>query len=102
MNIKPDTNFSADIEDIIDRSNIEYLIFLENNNDIDDIEELSDILNSNNIDELSIEFIVNNKPRADKDEWISAMADWSIIDGKTITVILHSINLENVDCKASM
>ena len=35
MNIKPDTNFSADIEDIIDRSNIEYLIFLENNNDID-------------------------------------------------------------------
>jgi hypothetical protein len=94
MNIKPDINFSKDIEEIIDRSNIEYLLFLEDNDDVDNIEELSDILNSNNIEELSIEFIVNDKPRDDKNEWISAMADWSLVDGKTITVILHSKNLE--------
>jgi len=94
MNIKPDINFSKDIEEIIDRSNIEYLLFLEDNDDVDNIDELADILNSNNVEELSIEFIVNDKPRDDKNEWISAMADWSIVEGKTITVILHSKNLE--------
>jgi len=96
MNINPDSNLIADIEEIIDQSNIEYSMFLEDNNDVDDIEELVDILNYNNIDELSIDFIVNHAPRADKNEWISAMADWSTTDGKIITVILHSKNLENM------
>ena len=95
MNIKPDSNFIDAIEDIIDNTNTEYQTFLDNNDNVDDIEELADILNYHNVDEFPIDFIVNNKPRADKNEWVSAMADWSLVEGKTITVILHSKNLEN-------
>jgi hypothetical protein len=95
MNINPDSNFIADIEDIIDGANIEYQTFLDDNDNVDDITELADILNYHNVDELPIEFWVNDKPRHDPNEWVSAMADWSLVEGKTITVILHSTNLAN-------
>jgi len=95
MIIQPDYSMISDISFLINASNDEYMSFLSANEDMDDIGELADILNSNNIDDLPIEFIVNHLPRPDENEWISAMADWSLEDGKSITVILHSKNLEN-------
>lgn len=94
--IQPDNNFINQVEEIIDDSVDEYVEFLQDNNDKDDIDELVEILNSNNVDELPIEFDVNHSPRKDPDEWISAAADWSPTEGKSMSIVLHAKNLEGV------
>ena len=94
--VEPDQDFLAQLEEIVDESIAEYQEFLEENNDVDDIDELEAILNSNNVDELPIEFITDHAPRKDPNEWISAVADWDEKEGKTITIYLHAKNLEKV------
>ena len=94
--VKPDEDFLSQVEEIIDDSLEEYQEFLDNNGDVDDINELEEILNSNNYDELPIEFITDDTPRKDPDEWISAAADWTPDEGKHVRVFLHSQNLEGV------
>lgn len=94
--VKPDEDFLSQVEGIIDDSLEEYQEFLDGNGDVDDINELEEILNSNNYDELPIEFIADDQPRNDPDEWVSAVADWTPDEGKSIRVFLHSKNLEGV------
>lgn len=92
--VEPDQDFLYQLEEIIDDSIEEYQEFLEENNDVDDIDELEAILNSNNVDELPIEFITDHGKRKDPNEWISAVADWTEKEGKFVTVYLHATNLE--------
>jgi len=94
--VKPDQDFLAQIEQIVDDSLEEYQEFLDGNGDVDDIDELEEILNSNNYDELPIEFIADDSPRKDPDEWVSAAADWTPDEGKSVRVFLWSKNLEGV------
>jgi len=94
--IEPDRDFMDQVEEILNDSIAEYVEFLQDNNDKDDIDELAEILNSNNVDELPIEFDVNHAPRKDPDEWLSAAADWSPTEGKSMSIVLHAKNLEGV------
>lgn len=91
--VEPDQDFLYQLEEIIDDSIEEYQEFLEENNDVDDIDELEVILNSNNVDDLPIEFITDHSTRKDPNEWISAVADWTEKEGKFVTVYLHAKNL---------
>ena len=92
--ISPDNDFLGQVEEIIDDSLTEYQEFLKQNNDVDDIDELEEILNSNNYDDLPIDFITDHNPRKDPNEWISAAADWTPDEGKSVRVFLHAKNLE--------
>lgn len=93
-NLQPDQAFLDQVEVIIDDSIEEYQEFLNSNDDKDDIDELEEILNTNNIDDLPIDFIASHHPRKDPDEWLSAAADWSPTEGKSVRVILHAANLK--------
>ena len=95
-NIQPDHDFMSQVEVIIDDSIEEYQEFLNDNNDKDDIDELEEILNANNFDDLPIDFVTSHEPRKDPDEWISAAADWTPDEGKSVTVYLHAKNMERV------
>lgn len=92
--IEPDYDFLSQVEEIVDNSLDEYQDYLDDNDDIDDINELEEILNSNNDEELPIEFIADDQPRKDPNEWISAAADWDPKEGKSVRIFLHSKNLE--------
>ena len=92
--ISPDNDFLGQVEEIIDDSLPEYQEFLKQHNDVDDIDELEEILNSNNYDDLPIDFITDHNPRKDPNEWISAAADWTPDEGKSVRVFLHAKNLE--------
>ena len=72
-----------------------YNDFLQENNDVDDIEELVDLLNFECEDDVpEVLFVASHSERADPNEWISAMADFDPAEGKTITFVLHAKNLE--------
>jgi hypothetical protein len=90
--VEPDAKFMAGIEQAIDKANAEYSEFLQNNNDVDDIDELGDILNHYTA-RLPIEFEVIDDPRQDPNEWISAEAGVSD-DGEFMTFFLFSDNLK--------
>ena len=94
--VEPDWEFLRQLEPIVDDSIDENQEFLDSNNDVDDIDELEEILNGNVDEDLPIEFITDHNPRKDKDEWISAAADWTPDEGKFVTVYLHAKNLERV------
>lgn len=92
--IIPDVDFLEKVSYIVDDAADEYVEFLSGNADVDDIDELEELLNVNNDDGLPIEFIVDHSPRKDPDEWISAAADWTPTEGKSVRVFLHAKNLE--------
>lgn len=91
--ITPDNNFLEQVSYIIDSAAAEYVEFLSDNADVDDIDELEELLNANNLDEFPIEFIADHSIRKDPNEWISAAADWTPTEGKSVRVFLHAKNL---------
>lgn len=93
--LDPDQDMLDSLSYVLDNVNAEYSDYLQNNNDVDDIEELAELLNMEVEEEgLPIVVHVNHEPRNDPNEYISAVASWEGDEDKGIDIILHAKNLE--------
>lgn len=84
---------------VIDDANSDYVEFLNDNNDQDDIDHLAELLNFHNESDdgephHNVIFHVNHEPRQDPNEMISAQAGYDTKDGSYIDIVLHAQNLD--------
>jgi hypothetical protein len=89
--LSPDHELIAKVAAIVDDVNELYSKELEMNNDVDDIYSLADMLNER-CNGLSITWEVDDDPRGDPNEWISAMAGTSA-KGNVLYVYLWEQNI---------
>jgi hypothetical protein len=90
--VEPDAKFMSAMERAIDRVIKTYGQYLDDNNDLDDIDYLAELLNRATA-KLPVEFEVIDDERQDPNEWISAEAGVDD-DGEFMTMYLFSDNLE--------
>jgi len=93
--LEPDQEMVSAVSNIVDEVNIEYVEYLDQNYNNDDIDVLAELLNKKTKQVgLPIEWLNYPDDRQNPDEWISAIAS-SGPGGDKLTVILWNDNLEN-------
>lgn len=92
--VSPDNDMISIVSQILDDINQDYQAYLDDNNDVDDIDYLAELLNEEFEEEgLPIQVLVDPNEIQNPHEYISAQASWAGDEEKGIDIILRAANL---------
>ncbi len=94
--VTPDQEFMAELEAGVDEALDEYAEYLQDNDDVDNIDELASLLEASVDEDLRMQFVVNDDvPKSDM--WMYAEAlTGEDEDGKRVTDIVIYLNEKNL------